>query len=70
MRRRKMARRELRRRDPGRTVYLCRPCHRNVHTSLSNGDLGRGYDCLGALSVHPDVRKFTEWVRDKPHGRA
>jgi hypothetical protein len=69
MRRRKMARRELRRRDPGRTVDLCRLCHRNVHTSLSNGDLGRGYDCLEALSAHPDVRRFTEWVRDKPHGR-
>jgi hypothetical protein len=65
-----MARRELRWRGPGRTVDLCRPCHRNVHTSLSNGDLGRGYDCLVTLSAHPDVRRFTEWVRDKPHGRA
>ena len=69
MRRRRMARRALRRRDPGITVDLCRPCHRNVHTSLSNGDLGRHYDRLEALSAHPDVRRFTEWVRDKPHGR-
>src|SRR3712207_7200938 len=54
------SRRELRWRDPGRTVDLCRPCHRNVHTSLSNGDLGRGYDCLEALSAHPDVRRSEE----------
>jgi hypothetical protein len=70
MRRRKMARHELKRRDPGSTVDLCRPCHGNVHASLSNGDLGRGYDSLEALSSHPDVRKFTDWVRNKPHGWA
>jgi hypothetical protein len=69
MRRRKMARRELKWRDPDRTIALCRPCHRNVHTSLYNGDLGQGYDTLEALSTHPDVRRFTEWVQDKPHGR-
>jgi hypothetical protein len=70
MKRRKMARRGLKRRDPGRTVDLCRTCHGNVHASLSNGDLGRGYDSLEALSAHPDIRKFTDWVRDKPHSRA
>ena len=70
MKRRKLARRELKRRDPGRTVDLCRPCHRNVHASLSNGDLERGYDSLEALSSHPDVKRFTDWVSGKPHGRA
>ena len=69
MKRRKMARRELKRRDPDRTVALCKPCHRNVHASLTNGDLGKDYDSLEALSAHPDVRRFTEWVRSKPHGR-
>ena len=69
MRRRKMARRELKRRDPARTIALCKPCHRNVDASVSNGDLGRGYDTLEALSAHPGVRRFTGWVQDKPHGR-
>ena len=69
MRRRKRSRRGLKRRDPGRTVALCRPCHRNVHAALSNRDLGREFDSLGTLSAHPSIRRFTEWVRDKPHGR-
>ena len=69
MRRRKMARRELKRRDPALTIALCKPCHRNVHASVSNWDLGRGYDTLEALSAHPGVRRFTGWVQDKPHGR-
>jgi hypothetical protein len=70
IKRRKLARRELQLRDPGRTVDLCRPCHRNVHASLSNGDLERDYDSLEALSAHPDVKRFTDWVRDKPRGRS
>jgi 5-methylcytosine-specific restriction endonuclease McrA len=69
MRRRKLARRELKQHDPARTIALCRACHRNVHASLSNRDLGRGYDTLEALSTHPEIKRFTEWMQDKPHGR-
>lgn len=58
------------RRELERTVDLCAPCHRNVHTSLSNGDLERGYGSVEALREHPGVRRFTEWVRTKPHGLA
>ena len=69
MRRRKRGRREMRRRDPGRTIALCKPCHRNVHTALSNGDLGLSYASLEELAAHPDITRFTEWVRERPHGR-
>jgi 5-methylcytosine-specific restriction endonuclease McrA len=70
MRRRKKGRQEVKRRDPGRTVALCGPCHRNVHASLSNGDLGRTYGSLKKLSAHPDIKRFTDWVRSKPQGRS
>ena len=68
MKRRKKGRQELKWRDPGRTVTLCSPCHRNVHTSLSNADLERRYDSVEALRRHPGVQRFTQWVKDKPHG--
>lgn len=55
--------------DARLTVALCRPCHRNVHASIANKDLEREYDSLEKLSAHPDVMRFTEWVKDKPHGR-
>ena len=67
---RRRGRRELKRRDPGRTVALCSPCHRNLHVALSNGELGREFDSLEALRDHPGVRRFNEWARGKPHGRA
>jgi hypothetical protein len=66
--RRRKSRQELKRRKPARTVALCGPCHRNVHVSIGNADLERGYDSLEALRDHPGVRRFTEWVKDKPHG--
>jgi 5-methylcytosine-specific restriction endonuclease McrA len=69
MKRRRKSRQELKRRDPARTVALCGPCHRNVHVSIGNADLARGYDSVEALRDHPGVRRFTEWVKDKPHGR-
>ena len=70
MKRRRKGRQELKLRNPARTVALCNPCHRNVHASIENADLARGYDSVEALRDHPGVRRFTEWVKDKPHGRA
>jgi|SRR5215212_4004929 len=70
MKRRRKSRQELKRRNPARTVDLCGPCHRNVHVSIGNADLARGYDSMEALRDHPGVRRFTEWVKNKPHGRA
>ena len=60
MRRRRKGRQELKLRDPARTVALCVPCHRNVHVSLGNAELQRGYDSVEALRDHPGVRRFTE----------
>jgi 5-methylcytosine-specific restriction endonuclease McrA len=70
MKRRRKGRQELKLRNPDRTVALCGPCHRNVHVSIENAELQRGYDSVEALRDHPGVRRFTEWVKDKPHGRA
>ena len=70
MKRRKKGRQELKHLDPNLTVALCAPCHRAVHHALSNADLQRGYDSVEALRSHPDIKKFTEWVKDKPYGRA
>ena len=60
---------ELRKRNPEQTAALCPPCHRHVHRSLSNSDLERDYASVEALKTHPDIRRFTEWVKGKPHGR-
>ena len=50
------------------TALLCAPCHRNVHSVLDHKDLEREYRTLEALREHPGVRRFTAWIRTKPHG--
>lgn len=58
-------------------VRLCRPYNpvawllmvRARHPGGINGALGRSYHTLEELSAHPDITRFTEWVRGRPHGR-
>jgi len=59
---REFARSEVR----GRTIEVCRPCHKNSHAVLSNKELERSYNTLEALQGHPDIRKFSEWVASRP----
>jgi hypothetical protein len=49
-----------------RIAMLCRPCHRHIHAVLSNKELESDYNTLEALAAHPEVKKFTDWIRNKP----
>src|SRR5918911_5259454 len=51
-----------------RIALICRPCHRNIHATLSTKELEREYNTLEALAAHPGIRRLTNWVKDKPHG--
>jgi PP-loop superfamily ATP-utilizing enzyme len=51
-----------------RTVALCPACHRQVHRSLSEKELERGYNTVAALLSHPEISRFVRWIEDKPHG--
>ncbi|WP_205544110.1 hypothetical protein [Rubrobacter indicoceani] len=54
--------------DADRTVDLCRPCHRNIHAHIENSVLEREYDTPEKLAAHPEVRRFTEWVKNRRNG--
>ena len=41
-----------------------------TYTSLSKTQTLHDLTTPAALRDHPGVRRFTEWVKDKPHGRA
>ena len=51
-----------------RVGWFCAPCHKNVHAVLTEKELERGFNTLELLTAHPEVAKFTEWVRKKPDG--
>lgn len=50
------------------TVDLCRPCHGNLHAHLSEKELADSYHTLEALRAHPEVARFSRWIRGKPAG--
>jgi len=56
------------RQEVHRTVELCGPCHRHIHVKIPNKELEREYNTLETLKAHPDVERFVEWVKGKPHG--
>ncbi|HEX5847677.1 MAG TPA: hypothetical protein VFY59_00655 [Rubrobacter sp.] len=56
------------REELGRTVPLCGACHRQIHRTLTEKELEREYNTVGALLSHPDISRFVRWIERKPHG--
>lgn len=50
------------------TVALCPACHRQIHRSLTEKELERGYNSVKTLLSHPEISRFVRWIEDKPHG--
>ena len=66
----KRVKRAFTREELHRTVPLCPACHRQVHRSLSEKELERGYNTVEALLSHPEISRFVRWIESKPHGVA
>ena len=49
-------------------VGLCRPCHSQIHTLLSEKELERECNTIAKLQQHPAVAKFASWIASKPRG--
>jgi len=47
------------------TVPLHPICHRTIHASADNVELAR-MDGLDALRARPEIRRFLDWIVDKP----
>ncbi|HIK45245.1 MAG TPA: HNH endonuclease [Leptolyngbyaceae cyanobacterium M65_K2018_010] len=52
-----------RRQDPGPTIQLCPPCHKQIHTLFDNATLARELNTLEKLQCHPQIQAFVRWVR-------
>ena len=51
-----------------RVLEICRPCHSNLHNSIDIKELEYDYNTLDKLLKHPEVLRFTRWIRKKPAG--
>jgi 5-methylcytosine-specific restriction endonuclease McrA len=48
------------------TVDMHRACHKQIHALFTETELARNYPSLEALRAHPEMVRFTKWVRGKP----
>jgi hypothetical protein len=44
-------------------IWICAPCHKNIHAVLSERELADEYNTLEKLRRFPAIQKFTAWVR-------
>lgn len=43
-------------------IWICAPCHKNIHAVLSERELADQYHTLDKLRRFPAIKKFTTWV--------
>ena len=51
----------------GKTKELVhRICHRKIHATFSERELGKDFHTWAALRQHPEIATFVSWVASKP----
>ena len=43
-----------------------RICHRKIHATFSERELGKDFNTWSALKQHPEIAVFVAWVAGKP----
>ena len=64
----KRNKREFKRATVRQIVGICRSCHSQIHSLLSEKELEREWNTIEKLKTHPGVAKFAEWIATKPRG--
>lgn len=49
----------------GPTVLLHAICHNEIHATLTETELARGFDTVEKLRAHPKLKRFIAWVARK-----
>jgi hypothetical protein len=44
-------------------IWICAPCHKNIHAVLTERELADHYHTIEKLRRFPAIQKFTNWVR-------
>ncbi|MBU2707665.1 hypothetical protein KCM76_16845 [Zooshikella marina] len=51
-----------------RILWVCTPCHKNLHATISEKTLGLEYNSLEKLLNNVEIARFVAWIKDKPVG--
>jgi len=50
-------------RETSPTVWLCRPCHDQIHATFTNAELRAEYDTIEALRTADRLDGYLDWIR-------
>lgn len=50
------------------TLWVCRPCHNQIHRLFSEKELALTYNSRDALMADERLRTFVDWLAGKPAG--
>ena len=50
------------------TLWVCRPCHNQIHKLFSEKELALTYNSRDALLADSRLRQFVDWLSTKPSG--
>lgn len=50
------------------TLWVCRPCHNQIHRLFSEKELALSYNSREALLADSRLRSFVDWLATKPAG--
>ena len=50
----------------GPTILIHHICHKEIHATLSEGELASRFNSIEALKKHPRLSKFFDWVAKRP----
>lgn len=49
--------------EPGATINICSPCHRQIHRLYNNNYLAQHLNTLDKLKDDPKMRRFLTWIQ-------
>jgi ribosome-binding protein aMBF1 (putative translation factor) len=49
-------------------LHVCRPCHKQIHAMFTGKELETHFHTGERLRSHPHMRRFIDWIADKPAG--
>lgn len=49
--------------EPGETINICYPCHKQIHTLFDNSHLAKELNSLDKLQNDAQIQKFLAWIR-------
>lgn len=61
--RRKKRRDGLTQEELNRVIWICAPCHKNIHAVLTEKELAEEFNSLEKLLCFPAIARFTAWVK-------